>query len=586
MSAPTDYLAAFGAPDAPGTHALLLAQQAYLLVSPWKPVLLLLPFIGWAWLISSVYDKHAARFHLGREMWAAIHLCIGVLAIIVAIAIPMKSELSFWLGLFLETVVLGVSVAIFPLLTNKDERVPEQHRLRLDFSKMAEARRAKKETRQIGSSEIIVRLSDGKPIPVPVAESPEFEVRVAAEQIILRAREARAAEVDLAPGRDGAYVSVFLVDGVRTAGGTTPAADAVKVIDFWKSAAGLDVNDRRRKQTGHCSYDRDEEKHKLRVRTAGGQGGMTLNLLFDPEKAVRRKTDELGMLEQQAEELRTIVDDGKGVVLVAAMPDGGGTTLMYSLTRMHDAYTTNVQTLEFETQGVIEGVRQNVFDPTKEGQEFSTLVRSIMRRDPDVVSITDLPDALTAKEITRADQDRTRTYVLLRANGALPAVQLWMKAVGDPASASACLHGVVAVRLCRKLCINCRVAYQPSADMLKKLGLPADKVKQLFKKGGQVLIKNKPETCPVCQGVGYVGQEGLFEVYRLGDAERDLIKSNNLAGLRAELRKKQLPTIQQAALRKAIDGITSVEEVVRVTTEAKPQQENRPPADAAQPAGA
>ena len=101
--------------------------------------------------------------------------------------------------------------------------------------------------------------------------------------------------------------------------------------------------------------------------------------------------------------------------------------------------------------------------------------------------------------------------------------------------------------------------------MLKKLGLPADRVSQLYKKGGQVLIKNKPETCPMCDGKGYFGQEGVYEIYPIGPTERELIKNGNLAALRAEFRKRQLPTIQQAALLKAVEGITSIEEIMRIT---------------------
>jgi hypothetical protein len=101
--------------------------------------------------------------------------------------------------------------------------------------------------------------------------------------------------------------------------------------------------------------------------------------------------------------------------------------------------------------------------------------------------------------------------------------------------------------------------------MLKKLQLPADKPRQLFKKGGQVLIKNKPEVCPVCHGIGYVGQEGIFEVLKIDKAERDMIKAGNYNGLRAEMRKRQQPSIQLAALKKLLDGVTSVDELSRVT---------------------
>ena len=107
--------------------------------------------------------------------------------------------------------------------------------------------------------------------------------------------------------------------------------------------------------------------------------------------------------------------------------------------------------------------------------------------------------------IARADLERSRVYLSLRANSALEAIQLYTKAVGDPKVAAQGLKGVIAHRLLRVLCSNCKVAYPPTPDMLKKLGLPPDQVTQLFKKGGQVLVRNKPEVCPVCNGVGYMG---------------------------------------------------------------------------------
>ncbi|MEL7485224.1 MAG: hypothetical protein AAFN41_12855, partial [Planctomycetota bacterium] len=96
------------------------------------------------------------------------------------------------------------------------------------------------------------------------------------------------------------------------------------------------------------------------------------------------------------------------------------------------------------------------------------------------------------------------------------------------------------------------------------------------KKGGQVLIKNKPEPCPVCNGSGYFGQVALFEVYPLGEAEREMIGEQDWNGLRAELRKRQLPSIQQVGLRRAVEGLTSLEEITRVTSSKKPSSGQKP----------
>jgi len=242
---------------------------------------------------------------------------------------------------------------------------------------------------------------------------------------------------------------------------------------------------------------------------------------------------------------------------------------MYSLLRLHDAYTSNIQTIEYEIEDPMEGVKQIKFDPTAENAEFATQVRSVLRRDPDVVGVCDLPDASTAKNIADADLERSRVYLSLPGDNALAAVQLYTKAVSDAKHAAQGLRGVVAQKLLRVLCQNCKVAYQPSKDMLKKLGLPADKIKQLNKKGGQVLIRNKPEVCPVCNGVGYQGQTGCFGVFPIGDEEKKMIAAENWSGLRTAMRKRSLPSVQQAALRKAVEGLTSIEEVSRISSDAK-----------------
>jgi type II secretory ATPase GspE/PulE/Tfp pilus assembly ATPase PilB-like protein len=350
-----------------------------------------------------------------------------------------------------------------------------------------------------------------------------------------------------------------------------PAADAARLLAFWKGAAKMDVADQRRRQQADINVERGETRRKVRMTSVGSQAGPRLAFLFDPEGQVRRKIEALGLLEPpQLTAIKEMVEDGQGLVILAGGPDSGRTTTMYTIVKMHDAYTKNVQTIETEIQDSLEGVRQTKWDAQAEGAELSTTVRSVIRRDPSVLAVAEVPDTATAKEIVRAEIDRTRTYACLKADGAMAAIQAWVKLVGETEAAVKPLKGVVAQKTLRKLCTNCRVAYQPSADMAKKLGLPADKVKQLFKKGGQVLIKNKPEVCPVCSGVGYIGQEGAFEVYSIGEAERGMIRSGDFAALRSEWRKKGLPSIQQAALRKALDGITSVEEVMRVTAEPAP----------------
>lgn len=567
--------------------ALLLAEGAssMILLSLWKPILVLLPLVGWAWVIAKVYDKHAAQFFLPRRKWNLAHMCAGMLAVALAVGLGLvigSNEGAFWAGFAAMLVVLAADLAAYAMSANKDERVPEKYHIRFNAETIFGEKKKVESTAGLAKVALAIRSQDEKgkytvTVAPPLAESPEYAVRTAAEQVWMNAVKSRASQLDIGPtGKDNQYGVSYLVDGMRVAAETMPAQNAAQVMNFWKAAAKLDVTDHRRKQTGHVQVEQHEVKRIGRVTSIGVQGGMRLTILFDPEQAVTRKQSDLGLLDVQLAELKAIVADGKGVVLLAAPADMGRTTTMYAVVKMHDAYTTNVQTVEIEPQAALEGVRTNVWDPQKAGQEggapggaeFSTTVRSILRRDPDVVAVAELLDAATAKEIAKADHERTRIYVSVRAPDALAAIQMYAKAVGDLKQAADSLHGVVAQRLVRKLCVNCRVAYPPTPDMLKKLGIPEGKIQQLYRKGGQVLIKNRPEVCPVCNGGGYIGQEALFEVYSIGPEERSLITQGNLQGLRATLRKRPLPTIQQVGLRKAVEGVTSIEEVMRVTSDA------------------
>lgn len=571
----------------PAGLSSLTLGEAMFLVSFWKPLILVIVLVCWALIISRVYDKHAERFRLPREKWNVLHLSLGTLSVIAALAIPLPGEAAFWVGLAVMLVILAADLTIYPMIANKDERVPASQRVNLlsVFDKMAKARDAKKAEKSKGTVKLTIRKPDKSVLAAPNAETPEYELRTVAEGIYLKAMESRAAQLDFGPaGKDGSYAAAMLVDGVRTMGDSLPAATGIKVIDFWKVAGGMDVADRRKRQQAEITVEQPGGKRTVRLTALGVQGGMRLSMLFDPTAAVLRKPNELGLLDQQMDELKALIaDDKRGVVLLAGQLDGGRTTTLYTILAMHDAYANSIQTVEEEPQANLEGIRHQAFDPQAEGATYATTVRSMLRRDPDVLGIAECKDADTAKEVAKGDGERTRMYLTLRADDPIAAVDAYLKLVGDNALAAKHLRGVVTFRLIRKLCTNCKVTYPATPDMVKKLGGDG-KTTQLAKKGGQVLIKNKPEVCPMCSGVGFFGQEGIFEVIRLDGEDRDLIAQGNIAGLKANIRKRGIPTMQTAAFRKALSGVTSVEEVQRVLTAGAAPAGGAAPAAAPAPA--
>jgi len=571
-------------PIASTDTTLTLGAQAFMLVSLWKPILLFAPFVAWAWIISTRFDKHAARFFLGQEKWNAIHMGFAVAAIALVVFLPVGGIAGF-AGAFLGTlVILGVDLLIFISVTNKDERVPESAKITLNMSKMAAQREQRKAARQIGSSELTITGASKTKIQAPPKESPELAVRIAAEQVVIKGYEHHASQIDIVPTSESAYAVSLLIDGVRQAGDALPASDAVKIIDFWKSCAGLDLEDRRRKLTGSVKISGESiTDADLKISTSGTKGGMKMTVLFNPAQAVRRAPKDLGLLDAQMELVGKWSKDPEfegGLVLMGVPPDNGRTTLGYAMLKLHDAYTSNIQTIEYEAEDELEGIKQVIWDSAGDEADFATTVRSSLRRDPDVVYVCDLPDAETAANIANADLERSRVYLSIPSEDPMTVIQTYVKNAGDAKLAAGGLRGIIVGRLVRVLCGNCKVPYQPSADMLKKLGLPKDKVGELYKKGGQVLVRNKPEVCSVCAGVGYQGQTGCYGVYPIGDEERALIIEGNANALRSALRKRGLPSIQQSALRKAVMGVTSIEEVTRITSPKKASSGSRkPPAE-------
>lgn len=545
---------------------LMLGQTALMLVSWWKVLILIAPFLVWARFVSKVFDKHADRFHLGQEGWGTIHLAFGLVAIIAGFGMPIPAWWGFLVGLIAMCVILAADVLLFVTVTNKDERVPDHHKLRLDMSAMADASSRRKAAKSAATVSLILKGPDGI-LKAPQQESPEYLIRAEAESLFIKAKDNRASRVVISAKQGEGSSAVLMIDGVKHPGEQFTTQQAKSIIDFWKSTAGLDVKDVRRRLIGKVTVSRFEINTAVKLVSIGQQGGLKLTMQFDPAESVNRKPEDLGFTTEQREAVDELVTSTGGVVLLAAPAQNGRTTSLYTITQMHDAYTSNVQTVEIEVMRELEGIRQITFDPTGE-ELYSKVVRSNLRRDPDVLSVAELPDAETAKEIAGADLERSRVYVSMTTDSAMNAIRMWTKAVGDPALAAKGLRGVIAQRLIRQLCGNCRIPYQPPADLLKKLQLPSG-TPQLYKKGGQVLVKNKPEVCPVCNGLGYEAQLGVFEVYLIGKDEQAAIAKHDWNGLKSAMRKRKLPSIQQSALHKTVEGLTSIEEVSRISAKPK-----------------
>jgi hypothetical protein len=181
------------------------------------------------------------------------------------------------------------------------------------------------------------------------------------------------------------------------------------------------------------------------------------------------------------------------------------------------------------------------------------------------VLISELSESETAKTAAVPGMEGPLIYIPQRLPTVNDQIRHWAKHVGDLKTAVKSLRIVMNQRLVRQVCPNCRQPFEPSAEQLRKMNLPSGKVKQLYQASGKIQLKNKIDTCPVCGGTGYFAQVGVFQVMVVTDAIRRLLLGGDLKGALAESRRDKMMYLQEAAVRKVVDGETTIEEVGRVT---------------------
>jgi type II secretory ATPase GspE/PulE/Tfp pilus assembly ATPase PilB-like protein len=555
--------------------AALLANSTAYLISFYKPLLMFLTFLPWLWLISSKLDKDARYYHLNHQLYNAIYMGTALAALAAMLLVPI-----FWVGWPLGALILFAPIYAYWQIRNRE--VPESERFVLTGESIAERLSKARQKRAAKAASLEFKAPGGKWQTAPPRSEPGFAIHMLAEDLLMPALAARATQVDLAVGPQSNVVAQT-VDGVRYKLEPIAGTSALAVLDYLKSLAGLDVEDRRRRQTATIRIRGTVDENTLSMITAGSSKGQELRLYFDRSKQLNKPIDGLGLLPAQLESLRPFeeIDQRYGVVLFAAPPGNGLTTTGYSLIGRHDAYTSNIKTLEHEILTVLDGVDQVQWDPSNPDVDYATNLQSILRRDPDVVLVSHQMDAETARTVAEPGLKGPLLYVPQRASSVAEQLQQWAKIVGNVKTAMHGLRAVINQRLARTVCPNCRQAFTPSPEQLQKLGLPQDKVGQLYQASGKILIKRKIETCPVCGGTGFFGQTGVFQTMVIGDDTRRMIMSGDLKAAMAEARRNKMIYLQEAALRKVVDGDTTIEEVVRVMAPAARKAKPQPQVDPA-----
>jgi general secretion pathway protein E len=411
----------------------------------------------------------------------------------------------------------------------------------------------------IGNLERYVKLNRVEEI-----EASDSHVVSAVEYIFHYALDQRASDVHIEPRRDASVVRMR-IDGVLHNVHQLPTVVHPAIVSRIKTLARLDIAEKRRPQDGRIKTARGDREVEMRVSTIAVAFGEKLVIrIFDPG-ALLHDLPELGMFEQQLQIAERFLGRPHGLILVTGPTGSGKTTTLYSALRVIATPEVNVVTIEDPIEIVVDSFNQ-VAVQTKIGMGFAEGLRHVLRQDPDIIMVGEVRDGETAEIALQAALTGHMVLATLHTNDAATAITRLLELGVDPFVLASTLVGVLAQRLVRTVCGQCRVETFLTADQMTLLGLD---VHELRAQGQDPeLMVAFGEGCVQCRSTGLLGRTGVFEVLEIDDKIRKLVIAKSSAKeITKQARHDGLLTLREAAIKKLARGHTSFEEVLRVTAE-------------------
>ncbi len=389
---------------------------------------------------------------------------------------------------------------------------------------------------------------------VTVGEQPNIVNLV--DTILTNAIRVRATDIHIDPQVEGLRVR-YRIDGVLHDVLQVPPASASGVVTRIKVMANLDIVERRLPQDAHLTVRTQDRSVNMRVASVPTELGQKLVLRVLDEARVIAGLGRLGLEDEQRELVEDFLTKPYGMLLAVGPVGSGKTTTLYTCMSQVNAPGKNLMSIEDPVEYRLQGANQlQVF--RRIGFDFAAGLRAILRQDPDVIMVGEIRDDETAKTAIRAALTGVFVMSTMHAQDA-PATVSALFNFGIPGFlASTALLGIVAQRLVRRICPQCKTDYKPTTALLKQLGLPT-------KGGGRPRAFYRGQGCDHCFHTGYYGRTGIFEVLPMSEEIKDLVFRETVKEVLAQVaRDLGLQTLSQSGLNRVVDGTTTVEEYFRV----------------------
>ena len=374
--------------------------------------------------------------------------------------------------------------------------------------------------------------------------------------ILFRALQMRASDIHVHPYESKIQIR-YRIDGILYDVLSLNRNDLPMIISRIKVMAGMDIAERRLPQDGRSTVRLGQREVDLRVSTVPTSFGERCVLRVLDKSAGVFALDELGLWPDDLKKLDTLLTRAHGVIFVTGPTGSGKSTSLYAYLNRINSAEKNVITIEDPIEYQLEGISQ-IQVASKKGMTFATSLRHVLRQDPDVIMIGEVRDVETARMAIQSSLTGHLVFSTLHTNDASGAISRLLDLGVEPYLVSSSVIAIIAQRLVRRICPDCRVPAHPTAQELSELGLDPDENKDAHFYVG--------EGCERCFNTGYRGRTGIYEVMLINDKIQELIYKQETAGVIKKVAlDADMQTLRMDGARKVLAGKTTVAEVLRVT---------------------
>lgn len=376
--------------------------------------------------------------------------------------------------------------------------------------------------------------------------------------LITQGYKERASDIHIEPFETEVVVR-YRIDGILYEVLRPPRQAQASIVSRVKIMSGLNIAEKRLPQDGRFRVRIAGKDLDVRVSTLPTAFGERVVMRLLEQSSSVPSLEDIGMDARILEQTVGMIGKSHGIFLVTGPTGSGKTTTLYAALSRLNNQEKNIITVEDPIEYQLTGVGQIQVNP-KINLTFAAGLRSILRQDPDIIMVGEIRDGETAEIAVQSALTGHMVFSTLHTNDAAGALTRLVEMGIEPFLAASSIVGILAQRLVRRICPDCRESYKPSPEMLREMGLtqavPADAL--LYRGTG----------CPRCMGIGYRGRTGIYELLTMDEEIRDLLLQNkDAAGIKGAAVARGMLTLRDAGLTKALRGETTIEEVLRVTQE-------------------